>query len=494
MKRKYHLAFDLGAESGRAVVGCLENGTIKMHELYRFNTGTINLGGHVYCSAINCYQNILTALEKYRAEFGTELESLGVDSWGCDYGLLDRENRLLALPYSYRDARVNGTEKIIEEKMGADRLYRLTGIQMLPINTLNQLIGAVREKDPTIALAENMLFIGDLMHFFLTGRIATEYTMLSISQLIDTTKKQYADEVFECFGINPDIKTEIIQAGDLYGMLRQDICEKVGINSVKVITPAVHDTASGFAAIPAQPEETWYGLSSGTWSILGTEEDRTLITEDTCRFSLSNSGGVMGRNLLLKNVMGLWIVQQCKKEWNKEQPHLDYDDIVRMAMDAEPFYAMIDPDDLIFFNPDSMLESIRVYLEKTNQRSAKGVGQIARIIYESLAFKYRYVIERISKATAKKAEKLYFIGGGNKNEMLNQFSANATGITGVTGSSEACTLGNLLTQCYGCGMISSLEEMRSIAQKIPGKRYDPVEKEKWDIKYRCFLEVTGLNE
>ncbi|MEG2259690.1 MAG: FGGY family carbohydrate kinase, partial [Oscillospiraceae bacterium] len=378
MKRKYHIAFDLGAESGRAVVGELVDGQMQMQEILRFKTGTVKLGEQVYCSAVASYQGIIEALKKFSIEFGAEPESLGVDSWGCDFALLDSKNRLLGLPYSYRDKRVNNTENIIEQKMGAEHLYDLTGIQMLPINTLNQLLGMMRAGDETLQLADNMLFIGDLMHFFLTGRIATEYTMLTISQLYNTAKKRYENEVFDCFGISKKIQTEIIYAGSLYGMLKQEICDKTGIKSAKVITPAVHDTASGFAAIPAKKGETWYAISSGTWSILGTEEDRVLITDDTRRFSLSNSGGVFGRNLLLKNVMGLWIIQQCKQEWNRTDASIDYNKIVELASAAEPFYAMIDPDSLDFFNPKDMCKAIIDYLKKTNQRQTNDIGQMAR--------------------------------------------------------------------------------------------------------------------
>lgn len=490
---KRHLAFDLGAESGRAVVGELSAGKMEQYELHRFDTGIIKIGGRTYCSAIESFRGIMESLKKFRREFGSELTSLGVDSWGCDFGLLDGKNRLLGIPYSYRDARVNGTDRIIEQKMGADRLYRLTGIQMLPINTLNQIIGGLAQEDSTFELAENMLFIGDLMHFFLTGEIATEYTMLSISQLYNTAEKRYEGEVFDRFGINKKLQTKIIYAGDVYGTLREEVCEQTGLKKAKVITPAVHDTVSGFAAIPAREGETWYGLSSGTWSILGTEEDRVLITDDTCSFSLSNSGGVMGRNLLLKNVMGLWIIQQCRQEWNKVDKALDYDGIVARAQKAEPFYAVIDPDDLDFFNPDNMLHAVSGYLKKTNQRATEDIGQVARIVYESLAFKYRYVIDRISKATGKKADVLYFIGGGIKNEMLNQFAANAAGIRAETGSSEACTLGNLLTQCYGCGLVDSLGEMRAIARhSVCRKQYFPENRELWEREYGRFLAVTGL--
>lgn len=276
-----YLAFDLGAESGRAVVGILENGSMSMEEIYRFETGIVEVAGNSYCSALQCCKEVLHALRIYVQKVGSHVDSIGVDSWGCDFALLDKKGRLLGNPYSYRDAHVTGTSEIIKEKMGISRLYELTGIQMLNINTLNQLIGMTKEEYPMLSACGNMLFIGDFIHYYLTGKIATEFTMLSISQLYNPRKKTYEEEVFQTFGIPYGVKTPIIYPGDLYGRVSEEISLKTGISQeTMVVTPAVHDTASAICAVGALPDEKWFVLSSGTWSILGIELDELLINED----------------------------------------------------------------------------------------------------------------------------------------------------------------------------------------------------------------------
>ena len=491
-----YLAFDLGAESGRAVVGTLEQGCMTMVEIYRFETGILEVAGNSYCSALQCCKEVIKALQIYVQKYGPTVDSIGVDSWGCDFALLDKQGRLLGVPYSYRDSQVAGTLEIIQEKMGKDRLYELTGIQMLTINTLNQLIGMGRKEDPLLPVCQNMLFIGDFIHYFLTGNIATEYTMLSISQLYNPEKREYEEEVFQTFGIPEEIKTPIIYPGDIYGIVKEEIHLESGIDAkTKVVTPAVHDTASAICAVGALPDEKWLVLSSGTWSILGIELDELLINEESCEYSFSNSGGVGGKNLLLKNVMGLWIVQSCKREWNKKDPRLSYDQMVKLAMEAKEHTVYIDPDDDLFFNPESMSKAINGFLKKSGQPQIDetDIGLMTRVIYESLAMKYRYVIERIEKAAGVKGDTLYVIGGGSKNQLLNQFTANVTGKEVLAGSSEASTLGNLLTQAHGCGKLKTLEDMRGLARNSGSyKVFSPEQAGKWEEEYQQFLETVQI--
>lgn len=491
-----YLAFDLGAESGRAVVGTLENGCMSMEEIYRFETGILEIADKSYCSALQCCKEVLRALQKYVRKYGADVDSIGVDSWGCDFALLDQKGVLLGNPYSYRDGQVIGTDDIIAAKMGVTRLYQLTGIQMLSINTLNQLIGMIRAEDPLLDSCGNMLFIGDFIHYFLTGSIATEHTMLSISQLYNPVKGEYEDEIFRTFGIPEGIKTPIIFPGDIYGKVKEEISAATGISrATQVITPAVHDTASAVCAVGAMPDEKWLVLSSGTWSILGVELDELLINQDSCEFSFSNSGGVCNKNYLLKNVMGLWILQRCKQEWNKIDPDLNYQKLVDLAMEADAHTRYFDPDDDLFFNPDSMPGSINEYLMKTSQNPipANEIGWLTRVICESLAMKYRYIIERIEKAVGFTADTLYVIGGGGKNQLLNQFTADVTGKKVLVGSSEASTLGNLLTQAYGCGRIGSLAEIRAVARRSsPSKVFLPEVSGKWEAEYQRYLKVIGL--
>lgn len=492
-----HLAFDLGAESGRAVVGTFSDGKIQMDVIHRFPTGGLKISGSSYWNVLGFFEEMLFALKKYVEIFGAQLESIGVDSWGVDYGLLDLNGKLLSIPYTYRDDRVKGMDKKIDQIMGTRKLYELTGIQMLPINTLNQIVGMIGKSDPTLYIAQNLLLIGDLFHYFFTGRKCVEYSGVSITQLYNNVKKRWDTEIFDAFNIPKSIQTAVIHSGDFVGFLDNNIRKQAGLNSVKIIAPAVHDTASAFAAVPAAQSENWACLSSGTWSVIGTELDHQIINETAYRLNISNSGGILGRSLFLKNVMGLWIIQQCKIEWNVADPNLDYEKIVQFAEEAEPFTAFIDPDDMCFFNPSSMLEAIQVYLKHTCQKSIdmQNIGSVARIVYESLAMKYRYVLEKIEIAANKKFDSLYVIGGGSKNRMLNQFTANAFGIPISIGNCEATTLGNLLMQCYGMGILNSIDDIRNVARRSSQViQVNPDNPFAWDKEYGRFMKINKLIE
>ena len=328
---KRHIAFDLGAESGRAIVGWLEDGKLVFEELHRFPTQGMAIRSTLRWNVYRFYEEMLAALKKYVAQYGSKLESIGVDTWGIDFGLLDAQGELLELPYHYRDARTAGTDRVLEEKFGNRQVYEITGTQFLICNTLNQLIAAKRNGDRAAREAEQMLFMADLLHYFLCGSMSSEYTVASISQMMDTRKKRWSDELFDTFGIPRTLQTPIVYAGDCIGTLADEIASQAGLDTgVKIITPAVHDTASAATAVPTEGEN-WAYISTGTWCIAGLETGAPIINDESCRLSISNSGGAFGKNLFLKNVMGLWIIQQCKKEWNRQDPDLDYAGIMHDA-------------------------------------------------------------------------------------------------------------------------------------------------------------------
>jgi rhamnulokinase len=366
----------------------------------------------------------------------------------------------------------------------------------LTINTLNQVISMKRDEDPALDIAHELLFVGDLLHYFLTGKACAEYTVASISQLYNTTECNWSDEIFEAFDIPKNLQTKIVNAGDKIGNLRPDLANEVGISAAtEIIAPGVHDTASAFAAVPAIGEN-WAMISSGTWSITGIELEKPITTRECFEMNISNSGGVLGKTMFLKNVMGLWIIQCCKKVWNKVEPDLDYSEIVLRAEKAKAFVGMIDPDDIVFLNPEDAPEEIVRYLAKSEQASVDpdDVGQIARIIFESLALKYRYMFERLAKATGKKIETLHITGGGCKNKMLNQFTSNTMGMELVTGPIEATAAGNLLMQAYGSGEIASLPELRQIVRNsFEINTYQPEDTGIWESQYRKFMEVCCNN-
>jgi rhamnulokinase len=492
---KRHLAFDLGAESGRAIVGEINNGKLQLSEIHRFATQGIRVNGSLHWDVYRLFGELKTGIQIYVKKYGPELSTIGVDTWGVDFGLLDRRGKLVGIPYHYRDERNEGTDEIIEKKMGHKKVYDLTGIQFLYINTLNQLISMKRDKDPALEIAVDMLFMGDLLHYFLSGKICAEYTLATISQLYNTTVRKWSDEIFSAFDIPKTLQTKIVQAGDKIGNIRADLAKEVGLSSATVIVaPGVHDTASAFAAIPANGKN-WAAISSGTWSITGLEIERPITTQECYKMNISNSGGVLDKTLFLKNVMGLWIIQQCKKAWNKTEPELDYPEIVIRAQNAKPFAGMIDPDDSVFLNPEDAPKAVKEYLDATRQPLVDpgDVGQIARIVFESLAFKYRYVFERLAKATGKKIEVLHITGGGCKNEMLNQFTANTMGVKLKAGPSEATAAGNILMQAYGVGEIVSLAELREVVRNsFEIKTYQPSDLEIWESQYQRFLQVCCI--
>jgi rhamnulokinase len=487
---KRYFSVDLGAESGRCMAGTLEGGKLVLEELHRFPTRGILVMGSLKWNIYRFYEEILTGLRKYAERYGGELCSIGVDAWGVDYGLLDRNKRLLGLPYCYRDSRIAGTAaKVLPHK---EWLYRKTGIQFLEINTLNQLIAEKEEPGSLLGQSGGLLFIGDLLHMLLGASPACEYTVASISMLVNTGEKRWDSEIFERFDIPAALQTPLCFAGDTIGFLRDDIADNAGLNrGVAIIVPGVHDTASAALAIPAADEDFAY-ISSGTWSIAGIELDKPVLNEAACEMNISNSGGVLGKSLFLKNVMGLWIIQECKRQWNKTRPDLDYNGIMALAERARPFFAFIDPDDDVFFNPDNMPAAICAYLKKTGQPGAEegDAGVIGRIVYESLALKYRYVLERIRRVTNKKIGALHIIGGGSKNILLNAFIAGALNVPVLAGPAEGTAMGNLLMQAYGCGDVSSITQIRKIvAASTEIGKFEPADSATWQEAYERFLGV-----
>jgi rhamnulokinase len=488
---KRYFSVDLGAESGRCIAGTLEGGKLILDELHRFPTQGFLVGGSLRWNIYRFYEEILAGLRKYVEKYGSELASIGVDAWGVDYGLLGPNGNLLALPYCYRDSRIAGTgAAVLKHK---DWLYRKTGIQFLEFNTLNQLIAERADRNSPIDQSEGLLFIGDLLHMLLGASPVCEYTIASISMLVNTAEKRWDNEIFERFNIPLKLQTPICFAGDKIGILRDDIADSIGLSrGTVIVAPAVHDTASAALAIPAADEDFAY-ISSGTWSIAGIELDKPVLDETACGMNISNSGGVLGKSLFLKNVMGLWIIQQCKKQWNRARPDLDYNSIMVMAEQAGPFAAFIDPDDDGFFNPPDMPAAISAYLKKTGQPvvDENDPGAVGRIVYESLALKYRYVLDRIQKATAKQIGVLHIIGGGSKNRLLNSFIAGAVNKPVLAGPAEGTAMGNLLMQAYGCGDLSSIAEIRRIvAASTELEKFEPAGN--WQEAYDRFLRTLRL--
>lgn len=486
-----HFAVDLGAESGRCIVGTLDQGKIQLEELCRFPTRVCQLRGEYHWNVYRYYDEILGGLKLYVEKYGPKLDSIGVDTWGCDYCLLDHNGNIQGLPKSYRRMVSQVPYEVMEEKFGKMRLYQHHGIQFLDFNTLNQMIHEKLQDPAYLDDVTDMMFIGDSLHYLLGAPAVCEYSTASISQMVNTATRQWDDEIFEAFDLPKQLQTKLVFAGDPIGTLADHIADEVGLErGVKIITPAVHDTASASVAVPAEGEN-WASISSGTWSLASVELDAPVNTDESYEMNISNSAGVLGKSLFLKNIMGLWIIQQCKYRWEELVPGLSYSRIVELAQEAQPFLAWIDPDDLRFFQPGDMPTRICDYLRETSQADLQpdNIGQLARIIYESLAMKYRYVFGRIAATCGKTIDALHITGGGSNNKMLNQFTANAMGIPVVAGPAECSAMGNILMQAYGCESVSGLDEIRQIVRdSVSLDHYAPDSTDLWNEAYNAFLQ------
>jgi rhamnulokinase len=461
-----HFAVDLGAESGRCIAGILEDGHLSMHELSRFPTGALVMRDGLYWNVYRFYEEILKGLSKYVEQYGATLDSIGIDTWGVDFGLLDESARLSALPRCYRDPRTENSEHLIFEQLDKKTIYERTGIQFLTFNTLNQLVVSKAENDQQLERTQGLLFIADLLHHMLGAKPCCEYSAASISQLVNIQTRDWDPMILDHFHLPPSLKRPIVFAGDPIGSLSDSLADQAGLqHGVPIIAPAIHDTASAAAAVPGQGGN-WGYISSGTWSLAGLELDHPVVNEQTLAQNISNSGGAFNKTLLLKNIMGLWIIQQCRAHWAKIDPTLDYNQIEALAEQSGACSAFIDPDDQLFFGPGHMPVRICEYLQASQGFfcDPNDIGTIAKIVFNSLALKYRLVFDSISRVSGRKLDCLHIVGGGSRNRLLNQLTANAMQMPVLAGPSECTAMGNLLIQAYGCRMFDTQEELRDIVR------------------------------
>ena len=490
-----HIAFDLGAESGRAIVGEIKEGKLVETELHRFPTQGIFVNGSLRWDIYRLFSELKTGLKVYAERFGDEPCTMGVDTWGVDIGFLDRNGKLIGIPYHYRDLRNQNTTEKIDKRFGLNRLYDCVGIQQLVFNTLNQIVAAKETGDTTLITADKMLFIGDILHYFLSGIITSEASIASTSNLYSVKDNDWVPDVLDAFEIKKEWMPEVVPAGTVLGKIRKDLAEETGVSGdCLVIAPPIHDTASAATAVPGKGDIAY--ISSGTWSLVGLELTEAKINADARNDNIANYAGAFGRILFLKNVMGLWLIQGARRQWAAADPELDYSRIMKLAEKAQPFAGFIDPDDAVFLNPKNMIDAVRDYLSKSGQNApeAEDIGGIARIIFESLAMKYRYMFELLKKASNKEIEKVHIIGGGTQNTMLTQFTANAMGAEVEAGPIEATAAGNILMQAAGSGEIKTLDELRAVVRKTHEPvRYIPQDKSEWSAEYDRFKILCRLN-
>jgi rhamnulokinase len=483
-----YLAFDFGAESGRAVLAHVRSGIITTEEVHRFPNDPVEYGGALHWDAPRLWFEVRKSFEKLR---DVRLAGIGVDAWGVDYALLGERGELLQNPYHYRDKRTDGVMELVFHKVPKQEIYADTGIQFMQINTLYQLFAAKLETPGLLRAARKLLTIPDLFHYWLTGNAVCEFTNATTTQMVDPQKRAWSRKLMERLDLPNDLPAEIVEPGTVVGALCESLAGSAAARGTPVIAPASHDTGSAVAAVAARDGVAF--LSSGTWSLVGTELEAPLITNESMELNFTNEGGVCGTTRFLKNVMGLWILQRCRHSWTEQGLDYEYRELMEMASRAEAFAHLVDPDDPSFLHPENMQTAIDRYCTRTEQPNPKTPAAYARAVLESLALKYRQVILEIERLTSKPIRQIRVIGGGSKNRLLNQFTADATGKSVIAGPVEATALGNAGMQILATGVASSLEEVRAmIDRSFPTESFEPRETEKWEPHFARFRHYTEM--
>ena len=476
------LAFDLGATSGRAILGRLDAGRLDLQEVHRFPNEPVRYNGELHWDMPRLWREVQTGLEA-AARCGP-ISSVGVDTWGVDYALVGEGGALLENPYHYRDARTNGMVERAAAAVGYDRIYDATGIQFMALNTLYQLYAASLRTPRLLAAAESFLTIPDLLNFWLSGVQACEYTEATTTQFLDRRTRTWAVDLLRDLGIPTHFLKPIIQPGAALGPLRPELAQSHGLKSALVIAPACHDTGSAVAAVRTGGSTAF--ISSGTWSLLGTEVPEAIVNADSRRFNFTNEGGVGGTYRLLKNITGLWLLEEARKAWDTAWT---YEQLCGLA-DLSIALAAIDPDDPIFVKPDNMLRAIDAYCARTGQEGPRDHGEYVRVILESLAFKYRFSLEQLGAIAGTTFREIRVIGGGCRNALLNRFTADVTGCRVLAGPAEATALGNIAMQLVGAGAVASIGEARDLIERsFPVEVYEPNPSRIWDVAYEKFKRL-----
>jgi rhamnulokinase len=478
----HYLAFDLGAESGRAVHAQLRNGILEISEVDRFPNESVDIRGSLHWNILGLWREMQRALDKVS---DTRFDGIGVDTWGVDYALLGERGDLLENPYHYRDGRTTGVMERVFRRVSREEIYSTTGIQFLPFNTLYQLFAAYESTPQLIENAHHLVTIPDLLNYWLTGCLACEYTIATTTQFVDPRTRSWTAKLLTKLGLPTKLLTQIIEPGSVLGALTGT----KALRGTPVIAPACHDTASAVASVATTSRSAF--LSSGTWSLLGTELPSPMITPRACRLNFTNEGGVCGTVRLLKNITGLWLLHSCRRSWLASGVVHSYEDLLSAVSKSEhtTFRSLFDPDHPAFLSPDDMPSEIAAYCKRTEQPWPNAATEFTRAILESLAFKYRQVLESLEELTGDHVEQIRIIGGGAQNRLLNQFTANATGRLVLAGPTEATALGNVAMQMLATNVVSSLAEARAVIERsFPVERFEPLETDRWNVHYPRFKQ------
>lgn len=486
MKNKV-LAFDFGASSGRAILATYENGTLSLEEIHRFSNDPVMVNGTFYWDILRLFHEIKQGLLKCVNSGNADIESIGIDTWGVDFGLLDKNGYLLENPVHYRDERTTGMQEECFKLIPQSEIYKKTGIQFMDLNTIYHLYSLKKNRPELLERAETLLFMPDLFAYMLTGKKNVEYTIASTSQLLNAEKRDWDFDLIDKIGLKKSLFGKIIKPGTIVGKLLPEIATELGIGQIDVIACAGHDTASAVAAAPIAKGENGCYISCGTWSLLGAELESPLINEETFRLNFTNEGGCSDTIRFLKNISGLWIIQETRRQWVREGENISFKDIDKMLLTEKSAEVFIDPDYAPFGKPGNMPQKINDFLEKTGQALPQTKGQTAICILESLAATYRYYIEQLETLLGKKIEVVHLIGGGVKDINLCQYTANFTGRKVTAGPVEATAIGNISVQLIAKGHIKNIEEARKMP--VDMKIYEPQETDLWEKKYQKFIKI-----
>ena len=484
------LAFDFGASSGRAMLAKFDGNKIELEEKHRFSNDPVNINGSLYWDVLRLFYEIKQGILNCVHTGDGDIDSIGIDTWGVDYGLLDKNDKLLSNPYHYRDTRTDGMYEKAFGIVPKEEIFKETGIAFNWFNTLYQLLSSKLSDDVSLKEARTMLFMPDLFNFFLTGKKRTEYTVASTSQMFDSQKYDWAREMLDKFGINPDLLPEMVYPGEIIGTVKPELAEELGIKEVPVVAVASHDTGSAVASVPVTDNKDFVYISSGTWSLMGVELDKPNVSDEALKYNFTNEGGVNKSIRFLKNIIGLWQIQETRRQWQREGTLLSFDELEREAREATPFRSLIDPDYSAFETPGNMPERIRKYCEMTNQPVPETTGAVIRTIAESLAFKYRQVVEGMEEVTGNKYNVINIVGGGIKDKMICQFTANATNRVVNAGPVEATSIGNVIVQGIALGAIKDLNEGRKAVQNsFDIAEYTPEDPDAWNEAYKKWQDI-----
>ena len=483
------LAFDFGASSGRAILGIFDGEKIELQEVHRFSNDPVKINGTVYWDVQRLFFEIKQGILKAKEAGG--FDSIGIDTWGVDFGLLRKDGTLIENPVHYRDARNDGMVEKATKYMSKERMYDITGIQFMDFNTIFQLLSLKENRPYILEEADKLLFMPDLLNYMLSGVKSTEFSIATTSQMVDLKTNNWSEEILDTFGIDKNLLTDIAPTGAVIGQLSDEICEELGVTKADIVSVAAHDTQSAITATPCEYDDFAF-ISCGTWSLFGTEVKEPIINEASKKLNVTNEGGYDYTTAFLKNICGLWLIQESRRQWIREGKEYSYAELEKLALECEPFNCFIDPDAPEFAPMGNLPRRVKEYCEKTGQYVPQTVGEIIRCIYESLALKYRYTFDGIKECTGKDYDRIHVMGGGTKDKLLLQMTAQSCNVNVYGGPIEATALGNVAIQLMSTGAIKDIKEARKIIAKGENlKLYEPKDNAEWEKAYENFKNIIN---